>query len=266
MTCAEAEDLITALVDGELAGPERELLESHLHECAHCRAIMEEENAVRQKVRSHSALLSAPAPLRRKILADERILPEPMPRWWEYFWLRPGLAGGAFIGLILAIALPTFFALKTPREPLAAAALETYARFARGELSVERTENPKEVVAQLTKAVGGELHPMGYDFSTVDLKPVAGLVREINGRKILIAIYQGPGGTLFCYTFFGSEADAPAEAARFLDSARRMSFYAFSQGKVNAVLHREGQIICILASEMPMDDLLALARSKAQKN
>jgi len=266
MTCAEAEDLITALVDGELAGPEQEALESHLRGCAHCREVLAQEKVVRQKIRGHAAALSAPTSLRQKILADERHFPERSPSWWDNLWRRPVLAAGAIAGLILAIALPTFFALKPPNAPLAAAALETYDRFARGELPVERTENPKEVVAQLTKAVGGEFHPMGYDFSTVDLKPVAGLVREINGRKILIAIYQGPGGTLFCYTFFGSEADAPADAARFVDAAQKMSFYAFSQGKVNAVLHREGQIICILASEMPMDNLLALARSKARKS
>jgi hypothetical protein len=43
-----------------------------------------------------------------------------------------------------------------------------------------------------------------------------------------------------------------------------MNFYAFSRGNVNAVFHREGEVICILASEMPMDALLALARSKAK--
>ncbi len=266
MTCAEAEELVTALVDGELNDPERAALESHLRECAHCREVLEKEKLVRQKIRGHAENLSAPIRLRQKILSDEQKSSEQRPSWWVDLWRRPVFAAGALAAVILAIALPIFFALKSPSQPVATAALETYARFARGELPVERTENPKEVVAQLTKAVGGEFHPMGYDFSAMDLKPVAGLVREINGRKILIAIYQGPRGTIFCYTFLGSEADAPADAARFLDSAQRMSFYAFSQGKVNAVLHREGEIICILASEMPMDDLLALARSKARKS
>ncbi len=43
-----------------------------------------------------------------------------------------------------------------------------------------------------------------------------------------------------------------------------MNFYTFSRGRVNAVLHREGEIICILASELPMDELLALAKLKAK--
>jgi len=45
-----------------------------------------------------------------------------------------------------------------------------------------------------------------------------------------------------------------------------MDFYAFSRGGINAVLHREGRIICILASEMPMEKLLALAQSKAKQS
>ena len=43
-----------------------------------------------------------------------------------------------------------------------------------------------------------------------------------------------------------------------------MNFYAFSHERVNAVLHREGEVICILASEIPMEKLLALAQSRAK--
>jgi hypothetical protein len=98
----------------------------------------------------------------------------------------------------------------------------------------------------------------------MDLRPVAGVVREIQGRKVLVAIYQGGGGAILCYTFLGAEKDAPPNAARFFDPEKKISFYAFSSDRVNAVLHREGEVICILASEMPMDELLALAKSKAK--
>jgi hypothetical protein len=84
------------------------------------------------------------------------------------------------------------------------------------------------------------------------------------GRKILVAIYEGPGGTLFCYTFFGSEEDAPANSAKFFDPPKKINCYAFSRGGVNAVLHCEGSLIYVLASKIPMEDLLALAKSKAK--
>ena len=70
---------------------------------------------------------------------------------------------------------------------------------------------------------------MGYDLSAMSLEPVAGVVREISGRKILVVIYQGEGGSLLCYTFLGSEADAPPNAASFFDPDTKVNFHAFSQ-------------------------------------
>jgi anti-sigma factor RsiW len=268
MTCAEAQELITALIDQELGQAERSSLEEHLSECSSCRLAFEEESALKQKIREAARRINAPGHLRTRILSDPRIFPEKnrsTRRWQDYLrpmpaLLRPILA----FALLLAIALPTFYFLKPRGEPIALAALETYDRFLSGDLPVHRTENTDEIVKELTRAVVGHFHPMGYDLTAMNLRPVAGLVRQIDGRKILIAIYQGQGGTLFCYTFLGSEKDAPANAARFFDAAKKMNFYAFSRGGVNAVLHREDKIICILASEMPMDELLALAKSKAK--
>jgi anti-sigma factor (TIGR02949 family) len=266
MNCDEAQELITALVDQELDQAERSALEAHLEECSGCRLAFEEELALKQKIRQAGERVHAPALLRSRILSDRRIFTEKSrTRWQDYIWplsrlARPALAAG----LLLAIALPGLFLLKPKSEPIAAAALETYDLFARGELSVRRTENPDEIVEQLTRAVSGRFHPMAYDLTAMNLRPVAGVVREIHGRKILVAIYQGGGGFLLCYTFLGSEEDAPPNAARFFDPDMKMNFHAFSQAGINAVLHREGDVICILASEMPMDELLALARSKAK--
>lgn len=267
MNCDEAQELITALVDQELRDPERSSLEMHLTECARCRWAREEERALKQAIRGTGERIHAPGQLRSKILSDQRIFPEKKRsprRWQDYIWPMPHLVSPALaVALLLAIALPTFVFLKSKSEPIAVAALETSSIFLKGDLSVHRTENANEIIEQLTRAVGGHFHPMGYDLTAMDLRPVAGMVREIDGRKILVAIYQGKGGTIFCYTFLGSEADAPPNAARFFDAAKKMNFYAFSRGGVNAVFHREGEVICILASEMSMEELLALAKSKA---
>jgi hypothetical protein len=161
------------------------------------------------------------------------------------------------------LILPTYYLSNRISQPVALAAFETYESFRQGKLPLERTSSG-EIVRRLTQAVDGHFHPMGYDLSAINLEPVAGVVREINGRKILVAIYQGEGGSLLCYTLLGSEADAPLNAARFFDQDKKMNFYAFSRAGINAVLHRERDVICILASEMPMDELLALARKKSR--
>ena len=266
MTCEEAQELITALVDRELLDPERSSLESHLQGCLSCRVAVEEERLLKQTIRGSAERMRAPGELRDRILSDRRIFPEKNRTGWRgRLWPMPNLARPAFAAaVLLAIALPAFFFIRGSGEPVAAAALESYNLFQKGALSVNRAENPAEIVERLTRATGGQFHPMGYDLAAMHLQPVAGFVQEIQGRKILVAVYQGQGGTLFCYTFFGSEQDAPSNAARFYDTTKKLNFYAFSRGSVNAVLHREGDIICILASELPIDELLALARLKAK--
>lgn len=267
MTCDEAQELITALVDHELLDPERSSLEGHLQECTRCRSVLEEERVLKQATHAVGMSIRAPNEFRDRILSDPRIVPEKRParRWQDYLWPMPHSLRPVFAAaLILIVALSTFYWFQQRSTPIALAAVDTYDRFLKKELPVQRIENPKEVVAQLTHAVGGRFHPMGYDLTAMNLTPVAGLVREIQGRKILIAIYQGNGGSLFCYTLLGSEEDAPPNAARFFDTVKKITFYAFSHGEVNAVLHREGELICILVSNMPMEELLALAQSKAR--
>jgi anti-sigma factor RsiW len=268
MNCEEAQELITALVDQQLDHGERSGLEAHMGECSGCRLAFEEELALKRKIRQAGERMHAPALLRSRILSDQRIFPEKRAwagRWLENLWPRsPVYQTALALTFLVLLILPTYYLSNRISQPVALAALENYNLLARGQLPVQPAQNSDEIVRRLTQAVDGRFHPMGYDLSAMSLRPVAGVVREISGRKILIAIYQGEGGSLLCYTFLGSEADAPLNSAIFFDPDRNMNFYAFSRAGINAVLHREGGVICILASEMPMDKLLALVKSKAR--
>lgn len=55
MKCDEAEVLISALVDEELAGVEREAVEQHLRACAACRATLDSYQAVGDVFRERAA-------------------------------------------------------------------------------------------------------------------------------------------------------------------------------------------------------------------
>lgn len=270
MNCAQAQELSTALVDNELDQGERSALEAHLNECSGCRLAFEEELDLKRKIRQAGERMHAPALLRNRILSDRRIFPEKRRsarQWLKTLWpASPVYQTALALAVLVLLLLPTYYLSNRISQTVALAAFETYDSFRRGELPVERTQNSGEIVGRLTRAVDGRFHPMGYDLSAMNMRPVAGVVREIDGRKILVAIYQGEGGSLLCYTFLGSEADAPPNSARFFDPDKKMNFYAFSRAGINAVLHREGDVICILASEMPMDELLALAREKSRRS
>ena len=109
----------------------------------------------------------------------------------------------------------------------------------------------------------GKFGPLGYDFSLLGVKPIGGTVQEVKGRQILVAVFRGNGLSIICFTFLGTEEDAPKEATVFFDPETTIRFYSFSRDGIQAVLHREGNIICMLTSNMPPEDLLSLVRSQS---
>jgi anti-sigma factor RsiW len=268
MRCEEASELITALVDSEVSPEERLSIESHLSECLRCRSAYEEERVLKIGIRAAANLVAAPAALRQNILADNRIFPketERKPGWKRIFRPEPSFVRPAWaMAIVILIALPSLYWLSSKQPSLSLQVIESHARVLGGNISYVKMTNATALREYLTHAVDGRFGPMAGDLSALGLYPVGGAAREINGRKVIRAVFQGAGPSVICYTFAGTEADAPDDARVFFDTETKINFYAFSHGPVSAVMHREGDLICIFTSEMPMPELLALARSQAQ--
>lgn len=268
MRCDEAQELITALVDNELSAPERSSIESHLKDCPKCQMIYEEELTLKRELHVAGTRMSAPADLRRKLLADERLFPQPFesPGGWERLLspLRSALRPAFVLALLVLLALPALHLMQPKEQSVSLSALETHGKILQGAISFVRAESQEAVKEHLEQSVSGTFAPMGYDFSMMQLKAVGGRVHGIDGRKVLVTIYEGAFPSLTCYTFLGTEEDAPAGALLLFDPEKKINFYTFSRGGINGVLHREGKLICILVSKAPMEQLLALARAKAR--
>jgi hypothetical protein len=168
------------------------------------------------------------------------------------------------VAVLMLFIVPALYFTRMTAPPISLMVVETYGKIQRGEMQLVSSPNPEKLKEQLVQAVGGAFAPMGYDFSMINLKPTGALVGELAGRKMIAVVYQGKGPSLICYTFLGTEKDAPASAGAFLDHEKNLRFYIFTVDAINAVMHREGDTICILASTMPAHELLALARAKAR--
>lgn len=265
MDCEQAQEWITALVDRELSAEERVAIERHIGACRQCQQAYEQERVIKQQVRSVSAAMTAPAALRQAVegtvgkpdlwrragAALKGILRAPL--------LRPALAAA----LLLLVIYPLLFR-GSGEQNLAVATLSTHAAVETGNQALARVDDPSELQRQLVGAVNGRFAPMGFDLSTVKLYPVAGFVQKIGGRDVLVTVYQGEGPTVTCFTFLGTESDAPSDATVTFDEAKKINFYSFEEGGVHAVMHREGELICIMVSKMPAADLLAMVRAKAR--
>lgn len=266
MKCEEAQEIIKALVDNELPYHERNYIDVHLKDCQRCRSIYEQELALKEEICRAGASIKAPADLRKRILSDRRIFGERVSvgeGWKGLFWplktLRP-----AFVSvLFLLVVIPTLYLMWPTEESVAVAALQTHEKIIGGALSITSPESAQQVKELLSRSVGGTFAPMEYDLSVVGLRAIGGLVQEVGGRKVLVTVYEGKGLPISCFTFLGTEEDAPATAAIFFDPEKKTNFYTFSQDRINGVMQRVGERICILVSEMPLQDLVTLARSRA---
>ncbi len=97
----------------------------------------------------------------------------------------------------------------------------------------------------------------------MSVKPIGGAVQEVDGHQILVAVFRGNELSIMYFTFLGTEDDAPKTATVFFDPETRIRFYSFSRDGVHAVLHREDNVICMVVSNMPAEELLSLGRSSS---
>lgn len=267
MQCEDAQELITGLVDNELSPEEHRAIEGHLGECGNCRSRYTQELFLKRQIRLAGEAVTAPAGLREwvreeigKVAAEAHLAKaRGLRSWLTVPALRPALAL-----MLLALVLIPFAYHWWPTKTIALTALEIHENIVQGAKTFPRSKDPAELTKQLVQAVGNRFPPMGYDLSGMKVHPVGGFVQKIAGRDVLITVYQGEGPTVTCFTFLGTEADAPKGARVIYDPEKHMNFYAFSRGKMHGVLHREGKEICILVSKMPMAELLAMVRKKAR--
>ena len=270
MKCEEAEELISALADNELSDRERSSIEGHLRDCPRCQRAYEWHQSLNSEIRTVSASVVAPIDLRQRILSDQHTMPKEgessnggsklILRLQPF--LRPAFASALLVILLISI----FFLMQRPSQPISLTALQIRAKIDEGEISLQEATNTDELHDWLRHAVDGKFGPLGYDFSPLGVKPIGGTVQEVKGRQILVAVFKGNGLSITCFTFLGTEEDAPKNATVFFDPEKRMRFYTFSRDGIHAVLHREGNVICILVSNMPPEELLSLVKSSSPHN
>lgn len=266
MKCEEAEELISALADNELSDRERSSIEGHIRDCPRCQRAYEWHQSLNSELRAVSASVVAPIDLRQRIVSDQGTMPkaaESNSSRKAILRLQPFLRPAFASALLVILLISIFFLMQRPSQPISLMALQIRAKIDEGQISLQEATNTDELHDWLGRAVDGKFGPLGYDFSPLGVKPIGGTVREVEGRQILVAVFRGNGLSITCFTFLGTEEDAPKNATVFFDPETRIRFYSFSRNGINAVLHREDNTICILTSNMPAEELLSLVRSSS---
>lgn len=266
MRCDQAQELITAHLDNELSAEERSIVEAHIETCRHCRHALTAETKLKQQIKAARREVVAPMTLRREIeneIAARRAAAAStadggFAAWFDFRTWRPALAMA-----LLLISVGVFFFTQSAPQDLARVTINSHRDLLSGKTALVRYDDANLLRQELSRAVGGRFAPVAFDLSMMKLYPVSGFVQKIGDREVLVTVYQGSGPAITCFTFLGTESDAPKSAERFYDADMKLNFYSFSQDGISGVMHKEGDVICILVSKMAPADLLALLRGKS---
>ena len=100
------------------------------------------------------------------------------------------------------------------------------------------------------------------DLRMMEYTLAGGRVHELQGRPSALYAYRGPGGrVVLCQMLPGTLEELPP--ADGTHEERGFTFRVYERGDLTAVFWLEGEVLCVLVSDLPAPDLLALAREKA---
>ena len=245
------------LLDGRLAEAQRAEVEAHLANCARCRR---EVAALEWSKRELSAVWEtegAPADLHLRLRAaldaeDRRSRPV---TWRRRAWIGTALGAAAAAVLLVRARLAV---------PLPDRVADDFRAFADGtERLAIQSADPKAVEAYF--AANGTAFPTRVlDLAMMRYQVVGGRVHRLDGRVSALFAYRGPGDVpLVCQMYEGEMSELPATAD--VRENNGIPFRIYESGNVTLVFWPEGEVMCVLASTIPRDEVVQLAFAKAMK-
>jgi anti-sigma factor RsiW len=247
------DDEIQDLLDGRLDEAERAKVEEHLASCAACSA--QRDRLVAVKTAAWRALRQpeAPSGVSAAITAALDREQAAQRRRWRMAAAAAVLA--AIVGLV------TY--LRRPGLPDAAAS--DFARVADGSLVLESSSSDPASLERFFQARGIAFRTRVLDLGMMGYRLIGGRVHSLRGRPSALFVYRGPEGRLLvCEMYLGSLEELPSLARRVVEHGG-FEFRAYRRGGSTQVFWQEGDVTCVLVSDAPLEEVLALAFAKAMK-
>ena len=124
-----------------------------------------------------------------------------------------------------------------------------------------RTDEP----ARLTKHVAVYGAPSKvFDFGMMAFRLEGGTIHGTGRLATALSVYDGPGGIrLVCQMFHGRADELPLGSE--LRERNGVVFRIFERNGVTLAFWQEGDVLCVLASDVAREQLVDLAVAKAMK-
>lgn len=194
MDCDSLDLLVSAYVDDELVGEEREAFEAHLRQCRRCRGAVDEVQALLALMREAGPLHRAPPGLREmagRVLARP---PSPSARRWPLAVAAALLLGVAVSAWRQWPARRPAAGATTESSEFASLGADTHLRHVRGQLPLEvRSERAAEVAGWFAGRVPFNLTLPDYPIGSEERKPyalVGGRLVAFHGDYAAYVVYR----------------------------------------------------------------------------
>lgn len=259
MQCVEYRDLVAAHVDQRLSPEEVALALAHVAGCARCARELQKQRAFKHSLRRRNLIQATPDALRRAVQAriDAPEGAQPRQAWWSAWWSRPVArltVAGVVGSLLIAVAMPL---LRSRSQPAAPALFDRIvadyhaAELEHIELSI-RTDDPMELREYYYKTGAFSFTNTVVDLEALGFPLVGGALTELAGRKSTLSLYRGTRGLILCHRIEAAGVELPAGG----EAAGGDRFYTV--GGITVCVHREGDVLCFMASAMARADFVRL--------
>jgi anti-sigma factor RsiW len=255
MHCAEYRDLVAAHVDGMLTEEERSLARAHLGECAACAGLQAAAQEFQRTFRARIGIHTTPLDVRQRVLA--RLDAEASTPAWKararFAWPRP-IYRAAWVGvaavLAAVIALPFLRAPEPPADMLAAVAADYRATESHAAQLAISTDRPDELREYYSRSGAFpfahtvmDLGPMGYQL-------VGGAVVQLGAKKSTMTVYRSAHDMVVCHRVEYPEMKLPPGGELIGGDMY------YTVGGVTIRVHREGGMVCFMASALPREEFI----------
>jgi anti-sigma factor RsiW len=245
LNCADADNVLHAYVDGELASADREAYESHLRSCETCTQASRLQARFKAAIRGHLPRPALPAGLRSRIETALAAAPSPRRRWpWQAYprAFTVGMAAAAAVVLLVTNMQ------RTTRSPVLEQAVSTF-----------HHDLPLDVLSESCAKVSDWFRGK-VDFAMQPAAERAG-TRCQGGRLVNVrdrfgayVVYQVPAGHRLGVTVFPSDNE-PLAGNRQRDLHGRRAFVDTRRGVSTVTFREPGGLDYVFTADLDEDAL-----------
>lgn len=261
------DEQLVDFIDGRLDTAAHDAVGAHLETCAECRAIHRELVAGRDM----AATLRADAPLPADLLASiarqldaEPPVASPAAPSVPARQVSVSPAWRVALGALAAAALVALYLQIGAVEPgldLPAQAARDVAAVGSRTLPLTSTTSDAAALERYFAETPGPRVRV-IDLAMMQILLEGGVRHTLGGRPSALYAYRTPSGArLVCQMYEGRLTDLPPPAD--VRESNGFRFHVYTRDGITLVFWQEGELVCVLASELPAEEVIALAQAKA---